>query len=850
MKYRIAIYLAIIGLAAFYFGPVFAHSPAVDDGGSLFTTSEDAVLVTGNVLDNDTGTTKSVQSFNTTGTLGIVAYNGNGTFTYDPNGKFGHLNNGQNATDSFTYVLDDGSAPDQAKVTITITGVSPPPSNAFAEFASSVGPGEFKIVPGSELYSHFSWPSTVQAEIGQDAVALCARINCNIAHGQLDIYSGAAWGDNTIWLPPAGGHGNSYQGSGVMRYTFGDDWDRLTHPTRLYTQLEADADPANGYLADRNGDGINDDCLNFLDGNQAVHTYDAVIKIPNSNKIVVGGVTAMCWQETTQAQTAPWVVWTFDTATLKTERLPLLDQWNNYSTSAFSETVQYPGKAPGALYWKGNNTFVVVVATDWNDTSTWEVVQEVSHTNPLPIGYGSMMVMGDRLLFNDQYSLNAYTISLDGTVDYTTRTRLINFSENWPAGWGAWFANRGMAVSGDKIVFWDGRHRIEVYDTVSGSRSFLPQVCNPAPYTSLGVFNKWEYLPEHDVFMGLSSSSVDGGVVLYRLGTYADGVNAWNMADQLDCDPYQPPDPPIQQGVIYEEGFDGPPFPSLARCGGTLSALEAEGCRYGDTRWTTRSHGSGYGPGVVDGQLRYETHRDGLFCPACAGFYQADFGSITGRTFRPGDTFEIQFDYILAPNFFEDYFRTAQGNVTGHKIIIVGTGDVEGRNPTSSCTSQELVMINGWDGKVTFYHSCNWFEGATVSAPNPYIWEEQPGGDHFCPGYIAHGVRALPGSVPDTCFKLKPGKTTFNFRVTIGGSEWQWDRQGEKKSLVEIWATVDGVKTKILTWPLYINSPAEGYRETGGIGKVWPMIYTNDVVSGPETWVAYDNLVVCDGACL
>ena len=92
-----------------------------------FTTDEDTGFTSASVLTNDSdsdGGTLSVQSIDTTGTLGLVTDNGDGTFTYDPNGQFEALGAGEQDTDSFTYTLSDGQGgTDTATVTITINGV-------------------------------------------------------------------------------------------------------------------------------------------------------------------------------------------------------------------------------------------------------------------------------------------------------------------------------------------------------------------------------------------------------------------------------------------------------------------------------------------------------------------------------------------------------------------------------------------------------------------------------------------------------------------------------------------------------------------------------------------------------
>ncbi|MEY2569744.1 MAG: hypothetical protein QOE63_94, partial [Acidimicrobiaceae bacterium] len=98
------------------------------------TTDEDHPT-TISVLANDKNTPSSssnaglqVSSTDTTGTLGTVSVNPDGTIAYDPAGKFESLKVGQTATDSFRYKAKKGShASDEAIVTVTINGVNDAP---------------------------------------------------------------------------------------------------------------------------------------------------------------------------------------------------------------------------------------------------------------------------------------------------------------------------------------------------------------------------------------------------------------------------------------------------------------------------------------------------------------------------------------------------------------------------------------------------------------------------------------------------------------------------------------------------------------------------------------------------
>ncbi|NSY40902.1 Ig-like domain-containing protein [Leisingera sp. ANG59] len=99
-------------------------APVVEDISG--TTGEDgsAITLTADFIDADASDTHTF-SIDTTGTLGQVTDNLDGTFTYDPNGMFEHLGCDETATDSFTYTVDDGQGGvTTATATVTITGTN------------------------------------------------------------------------------------------------------------------------------------------------------------------------------------------------------------------------------------------------------------------------------------------------------------------------------------------------------------------------------------------------------------------------------------------------------------------------------------------------------------------------------------------------------------------------------------------------------------------------------------------------------------------------------------------------------------------------------------------------------
>ena len=112
---------------------------AVDDTAS--TEEGDQTVI--HVLQNDSdsaGNAVTILSWDTTGTQGKVTYNGDGTFTYDPNGQFDWLVTWETATDTFTYTVVDANG-NTATATVFVTIVGKNDAFGFIPFV---------WVPGSE----------------------------------------------------------------------------------------------------------------------------------------------------------------------------------------------------------------------------------------------------------------------------------------------------------------------------------------------------------------------------------------------------------------------------------------------------------------------------------------------------------------------------------------------------------------------------------------------------------------------------------------------------------------------------------------------------------------------------
>ncbi len=130
-----------------------------------FATDEASALAAASILANDTdgdGDPLSVATVNNeAANVGsqialasgaLLTVDPNGTFDYDPNGAFDALNDGQSATDSFTYTAtDDSDQSNTATVTITVNGVDDSPAAApvgqsGVAAVSQAGPGQWHTV--------------------------------------------------------------------------------------------------------------------------------------------------------------------------------------------------------------------------------------------------------------------------------------------------------------------------------------------------------------------------------------------------------------------------------------------------------------------------------------------------------------------------------------------------------------------------------------------------------------------------------------------------------------------------------------------------------------------------------
>ena len=151
---------------------------ANDDQGQTDEDSKATIDALGND-SNDDGDTISIDSYDTTSAKGgSVTKKSDGTFEYDPKGKFESLQVGHSDSDSFTYTITDGKCESTpATVSITISGVNDAP----------VAVDDIRALSGEEQNTNFI-PIVNDTDIDGDALAI-HEIDDSSTMGEVTILS-------------------------------------------------------------------------------------------------------------------------------------------------------------------------------------------------------------------------------------------------------------------------------------------------------------------------------------------------------------------------------------------------------------------------------------------------------------------------------------------------------------------------------------------------------------------------------------------------------------------------------------------------------------------------------------
>ncbi|MGY3354798.1 VCBS repeat-containing protein [Bradyrhizobium sp. GM0.4] len=153
------------------------HAPVASDFSTSVNENAASVLLKGVYADSDAADTFTF-STNTTGTIGTVINNNDGTFTYDPNGRFDSLGLGETAIDTFTYTVTDnhGASSNTATATITIHGVNDTPITPL--FTTGADVVDFNYLTDAQRQAIDANPQSIYQGLGgSDVVTLPDQTN-------------------------------------------------------------------------------------------------------------------------------------------------------------------------------------------------------------------------------------------------------------------------------------------------------------------------------------------------------------------------------------------------------------------------------------------------------------------------------------------------------------------------------------------------------------------------------------------------------------------------------------------------------------------------------------------------
>jgi len=408
------------------------------------------------VLANDTdveGTALMVSTFNATSAHGgTVVMNPNGSFTYTaPTGYTG--------ADSFTYTATDGSAQDQATVTVTTTRAGTP-TPQFDAIIANMAEGEWARVNTNQFRDVWVAPDqTPFMQIGGTPKAI------------IEAWGSAAWdthrNEYIFW---GGGHAN-YEGNEVYTWSAVTlQWERASLPSAIVQIEGAHYETVDGYLHSP----------------ISSHTYDNQEFLEIADRFITfGGAAAHTgggFATTAGEPTGPYL---WDPSKADPNKVGGLDG-SQVNPSA------HPGVEGGEM-WENRQS--------WGPTSGPQLRSMVEGTTDYALIDGV-----DTVFVNDSHGLFKYTVP---DVDDPSQDHWEAIGTIWDTysgnGAGAYDPDRNLYVrcSKTEFTFWDLDHA----GPANRNISFVP--ADPTGQFLLDIFWGMEYDPvRHDFVLWRSSGEV------------------------------------------------------------------------------------------------------------------------------------------------------------------------------------------------------------------------------------------------------------------------------------------------------------------------------------------------------
>lgn len=306
-----------------------------------------------------------------------------------------------------------------------------------------------------------------------------------------------------------GGHFD-YGGNEVYQFDLKTlEWSRLSDPAPLTFQPHPEAHPRRWLPADEDGDGL-------PDSPPSAHTYDGLVWNPHTQTL---WLTSQNTAYPENRRPEIYLVWEFDPAT---------GEWQSHAATedhSFGTTVFIP---------EANQILAITHFTTSNDIAYLYDADGTEH----PLG----QVQGDTMfgdvanlfrnpvtgLLYEAHKQRIYRLDVGG--GWVTATQVAEFPSSDELQFATSFEQAGYAYNpaDEKFYIWNGTAEIVTWDPDSSEFEVL---WNEAPYgaapadDSYGVrrvFDKWVYLDDAEVFIGISGPGQlphrDGGLWLYKPG--------------------------------------------------------------------------------------------------------------------------------------------------------------------------------------------------------------------------------------------------------------------------------------------------------------------------------------------
>jgi hypothetical protein len=346
-------------------------------------------------------------------------------------------------------------------------------------------PGEFAVISRSAL-------TPVLVRGGE--FEFCDQIKCDASAAVLESWNGAAFDARRGEFRVHGGGASDYGGNEVYVFDFATlKWSRETEPQPLTGPFQRDTD----------GDGVPNACPSPALGPPATHTHQGFLYVPKIDRYWLFGSAGYCSNGSGNS-----VAWDYDARRGTWTAMPDLAQF-----AEFASAVVDP-RSGHVLVHAGH-------AGGWHevDPVTRQVVN--SFEGGSFSGDGSVVFDSRRgVVFalasgDDSDRLLAYQWPGNGTSKDSKGRVIAEWPKGARQGWGMAQNDLGL------LVLWDGEAQIVVVDPDIGkswkaeARGYLRDAM-VAQGDARRVYSKWRYIPESDVFFGITDP--DLGVVLYRLG--------------------------------------------------------------------------------------------------------------------------------------------------------------------------------------------------------------------------------------------------------------------------------------------------------------------------------------------